>query len=72
LVVIDEATLAFTRSEAIQLFASYGLSPEQASIAVDHTHGRATALNESAEFLHRSAAKSAQPVDIRNSAQSQA
>ncbi len=55
LVVIDEATLAFTRSEANELFASYGLSRDQASIALDHTHGRAGALNESAEFLKRSA-----------------
>jgi LuxR family transcriptional regulator, maltose regulon positive regulatory protein len=56
LVVIDEATLAFTRSEATELFASYGLSGEQASIALDHTHGRAGALDESAAFLQRSAA----------------
>jgi LuxR family maltose regulon positive regulatory protein len=56
LVVIDEATLAFTRFEATELFASYGLSGEQASIALDHTHGRAGALDESAAFLLRSAA----------------
>ena len=61
LVVIDEATLAFTRAEAIELFASYGLSRDQASIALDHTHGRAGALNESAEFLQRS--------EIKNSGQ---
>jgi LuxR family maltose regulon positive regulatory protein len=54
LVVIDEETLAFTRPEAVALFASYGLSPEQASIALDHTHGRAVALDESAAFLQRS------------------
>jgi LuxR family maltose regulon positive regulatory protein len=54
LVVIDEATLAFTRPEADALFASYGLSAEQASIALDHTHGRANALDESAAFLRRS------------------
>ncbi len=51
LVVIDEETLAFTRPEAMALFASYGLSPEQARIALDHTHGRAAALDESAAFL---------------------
>lgn len=51
MVVIDETTLAFTRAEAIELFASYGLSSDQASIALDHTHGRAAALLESAEFL---------------------
>jgi LuxR family maltose regulon positive regulatory protein len=56
LVVIDEVTLAFTRSEAAELFESYGLSSEQASIALDHTHGRAGALNESAVFLQKSAA----------------
>jgi LuxR family maltose regulon positive regulatory protein len=54
LVVIDEATLAFTRPEAVALFASYGLSQEQANIALDHTHGRAAALNDSAAFLQSS------------------
>jgi ATP/maltotriose-dependent transcriptional regulator MalT len=54
LVVIDEATLAFTRAEAIELFESYGLSGDQASIALDHTHGRAGALDRSAAFLQRS------------------
>ena len=54
LVVIDEETLAFTRPEAVALFASYGLSQDQASIALDHTHGRAAALDESAAFLQRS------------------
>jgi LuxR family maltose regulon positive regulatory protein len=71
LVVIDEATLAFTRPEATQLFASYGLSPDQASIAVDHTHGRAAALTVSAEFLQRSAVKSAPAVQLPNSALNQ-
>jgi LuxR family maltose regulon positive regulatory protein len=54
LVVIDEETLAFTRTEAIALFESYGLSSDQASIALDHTHGRAGALDESALFLQKS------------------
>jgi LuxR family maltose regulon positive regulatory protein len=54
LVVIDEATLSFTRPEAIALFESYGLSNEQASIALDHTHGRAGALDDFAEFLRQS------------------
>jgi LuxR family maltose regulon positive regulatory protein len=58
LVVVDEATLAFTRVEAVALFDSYGLSREQASIALDHTHGRAGALDESASFLLRSKADS--------------
>jgi LuxR family maltose regulon positive regulatory protein len=44
LLVIDENTLAFTRFEASELFESYGLSHEQATIALDHTHGRASAL----------------------------
>jgi LuxR family maltose regulon positive regulatory protein len=60
LVVIDEATLAFTRSEAITLFESYGLSSEQANIALDHTHGRAAALDEFAAFLNRSESVSGQ------------
>lgn len=54
LLVIDEATLAFTRSEAVSLFKNYGLSTDQASIALDHTHGRAAALDESAAFLQQS------------------
>jgi LuxR family maltose regulon positive regulatory protein len=49
--VIEEAELAFTRQEAIDLFESHGLSREQASIALDHTHGRAGALNFCAESL---------------------
>jgi LuxR family maltose regulon positive regulatory protein len=53
LVVIDETTLRFTRPEAIALFESYGLSHEQASIALDHTQGRAGALDEAAASLHR-------------------
>ena len=55
LVVIDEATLAFTRPEAIALFESYGLTGDQACIALDHTHGRAGWLNEAAAFLRKSA-----------------
>ncbi len=51
LLVINEEALAFTRSEAIELFASHNLSPEQANIAVDHTHGRAVSLAIFAESL---------------------
>src|SRR6266498_791828 len=58
LVVIDESALAFSRAEAIALFESYGLSQEQASIALDHTHGRAAALDDAAAFLHRSESES--------------
>lgn len=54
LVVIDEETLAFTRPEAIALFESYGLTEDQAGIALDHTHGRAVALDESAAFMQPS------------------
>jgi len=57
LVVIDETTLAFSRAEAIFLFESYGLTGEQACIALDHTHGRAGALDESATFLRKSASR---------------
>jgi LuxR family maltose regulon positive regulatory protein len=59
LVVIDEATLAFTRPEAVTLFESYGLSNEQASIALDHTHGRAAALDDFAAYLQQSDSESA-------------
>lgn len=69
LVVIDEATLAFTRSEATELFKSYGLSVDQASIALDHTHGRAGALDESATFLQQSAAHKLRPSENGNGSQ---
>ena len=49
--VIDDGTLAFTRPEAVELFQSYGLSRQQASIALDHTHGRAATLDACAESL---------------------
>ena len=52
LYVIDEETLAFTRDEAVTLFESLGLSREQASIALDHSHGRAAALSSLAATLH--------------------
>jgi LuxR family maltose regulon positive regulatory protein len=50
--VIDEETLAFTRDEAVTLFESLGLSAEQASIALEHSHGRAAALASLAATLH--------------------
>lgn len=53
LLVIKEETLAFTRTEANELFARFGLSREEASIAVDHTHGRAAALVSVAESLNQ-------------------
>jgi LuxR family maltose regulon positive regulatory protein len=67
LVVIDEETLAFTRPEAIALFESYGLPNEQASIALDHTHGRAGALNEVAAFLQRSGTTSEDVPSVHTS-----
>jgi hypothetical protein len=50
--VIDEDILAFTRDEAITLFQLHGLTPEQASIAHDHSRGRAAALLSLATTLH--------------------
>lgn len=58
LLVIDEEALAFTRAEATELFESLGLSHEQASIAVDHTHGRAAALASFAGSLMTSEKRS--------------
>ncbi|MDQ3665732.1 MAG: hypothetical protein M3410_03870 [Acidobacteriota bacterium] len=49
--VIAEENLAFTRQEAIELFESYALSSEHASIALDHTHGRAASLARFAAAL---------------------
>jgi LuxR family maltose regulon positive regulatory protein len=54
LLVLDENALAFTRSEARELFASYGLSNEAASIALDHTYGRIAALAAFAQNLRES------------------
>jgi LuxR family maltose regulon positive regulatory protein len=51
LYVVDEDTLAFTRAEAFALFQSQGLTPEQASIALDHSHGRAASLAHLAATL---------------------
>lgn len=49
--VIDEAELAFTRQEAIDLFEFHGVSREEATIALDHTHGRAAALDHCARSM---------------------
>jgi LuxR family maltose regulon positive regulatory protein len=51
LFVIDEETLAFTRAEALTLFQHHGLTPEQASIALDHSRGRAAAIANLAATL---------------------
>jgi ATP/maltotriose-dependent transcriptional regulator MalT len=50
--VIDEETLSFTRDEGYSLFHYYGLTREQANIAVDNCHGRAAALSSLAATLH--------------------
>jgi LuxR family maltose regulon positive regulatory protein len=42
--VIDEVMLAFTRSEAFELFETYGLSGEYARAAYDRSRGRAGSL----------------------------
>src|SRR5882724_13393260 len=57
--VIDEETLSFNREEAVSLFESYGLSREQASIALDHSRGRAAALAALAATLHELESESA-------------
>ena len=51
---MDEATLAFTREEAVELFATHGLSGEHARVAFEHTHGRAAALAAHAITLNKS------------------
>src|SRR5574341_479542 len=50
LCVIDEPTLCFTQPEAEALFASYGLSAAQASLAFQQTRGRAAALDAAAQI----------------------
>lgn len=49
--VIDETALAFTPAEAKQLFESYGLSEAHATVALEHTRGRAATLDKFAEML---------------------
>jgi LuxR family maltose regulon positive regulatory protein len=49
--VIEEEALSFTREEAVKLFTHYGLTAEQACIALDHSHGRAAALSSLAATL---------------------
>ena len=66
LVVIDEETLAFTRPEAAALFEAHGLSSEQANIALDHTRGRASALEAIAGFLSKQKQSAQTSVPTRN------
>src|SRR2546426_5024658 len=54
LAVIDEACLAFTPGEAVELFETYGLSSEHARHAFELTHGRAAALVTQAGALNKS------------------
>lgn len=51
LAVIEEESLVFTKQEAVDLFESYALSREHATIALDHTKGRAAALARFATML---------------------
>jgi LuxR family maltose regulon positive regulatory protein len=46
LFVITEQMLAFTPSEAEELFSGYGLSAEEAKLALKQTRGRAAALHD--------------------------
>jgi LuxR family maltose regulon positive regulatory protein len=50
--VIDEEMLLFSAEEAAALFERYGLSREQAVIAVEHSRGRAASLSDLAATLH--------------------
>jgi LuxR family transcriptional regulator, maltose regulon positive regulatory protein len=45
LIVITEQMLAFTQTEAEELFSGYGLSVEEARLALNQTGGRAAALH---------------------------
>jgi ATP/maltotriose-dependent transcriptional regulator MalT len=48
LLVIDEHMLAFTQTEAEELFSGYGLGAEEASLALERTGGRAAGLHAAA------------------------
>jgi len=48
LLVIDEHMLAFTQTEAEELFSCYGLDAEEASLALERTGGRAAGLHAAA------------------------
>ena len=50
--VVDEQTLSFNREETIDLFQTFNLGPQQASIAWDHSHGRAASLASLAATLY--------------------
>jgi len=63
LAVIDEGMLAFTRREASDLFATYGLSSELARAAYDRSRGRAGSLAAYAMALSASKIIEANHVD---------
>ena len=48
LFVINEHMLAFTQTEAEELFSSYGLDAEEARLALEQTGGRASGLHAAA------------------------
>lgn len=49
--VVDEESLAFTETEALRLFASYGLGEDVARVAARTTRGRASQLDAVARSL---------------------
>jgi LuxR family maltose regulon positive regulatory protein len=50
--VIDEEMLLFSAQEALTLFEHYGLTREQAAVAMEHSRGRAASLSDLAATLH--------------------
>jgi LuxR family maltose regulon positive regulatory protein len=50
--VIDEEMLLFSKEEAVKLFERYGLSRDQAAVALEHSRGRAAVLSDLAATLH--------------------
>lgn len=67
LAVVEDEALNFTRDESIELFASNGLSREQASIAFDHTRGRAVALASFVTTLQLAERRANRTVNIDTS-----
>lgn len=76
LAVVEEATLAFTREEAVELFETCGLGRQQAYLAFDRTNGRAGSLARYATMLGKTPKELAGPPSIlawrRRAAQSNA
>ncbi|HEX7175771.1 MAG TPA: AAA family ATPase [Pyrinomonadaceae bacterium] len=56
LCLIEEAELAFTPQEAVDLFSSYGLGAGDARAALEQTRGRAAALDKTAMWMSRAEA----------------